>query len=81
MGKDTLVSITMRSIQECPYPYGLGKNCGFFTWALRFQNCLSYKITTLSTSKDNQKFPFKCYELTNNILFNSDWSRRQELDY
>jgi hypothetical protein len=26
---------------------GLGKNCGFFTWALRFQNCLSYKITLL----------------------------------
>ena len=27
--------------------YGLGKECGFFTWALRFQNRLSYKITTL----------------------------------
>ena len=28
--------------------YELGKNCRFFTWALRFQNRLSYKITTLS---------------------------------
>ena len=25
----------------------MGKNCGFFTWAIRFQNRLSYKITTL----------------------------------
>ena len=27
---------------------GLVKHCGFFTWALRFQNRISYKITTLS---------------------------------
>ena len=25
----------------------IGKKCGFFTWALRFQNRISYKITTL----------------------------------
>ena len=29
----------------------MGKNCGFFTWALRFQNRFSYKITTLKASK------------------------------
>ena len=27
----------------------MGKNCGFITWAFRFQNCLSYKITTLKS--------------------------------
>ena len=29
----------------------MDKNCGFFTWALRFQNHLSYKITTLQIVK------------------------------
>ena len=27
------------------------KNCRFFTWALRFQNCLSYKISTLCRNR------------------------------
>ena len=31
----------------------MGKNCGFFIWALRFQNRLSYEITTLTHSLRN----------------------------
>ena len=34
----------------------MGKNCGFFTWALRFQNRLSYKITTLTPCIANYIF-------------------------
>ena len=64
MGKDSLVSITVPSIQECPYPYGLGKNCGFFTWALRFQNRLSHKFrrnieTDLDNNSDYDEHPIR----------------------
>ena len=42
----------------------LGKNCGFFTWALRFQNRLSHKFwrnieTDLDNNSDYDEHPIR----------------------
>ena len=46
------------------------KNCGLFTWALRFQNRLSNKITTLKTVD-----PLKTMQLSD-LSSDSDYQYR-----
>ena len=56
----------------------MGKNCGIFTWALRFKNRLSYKITTLQAShyeivfRNTSGFLEVHNEYRYNVLLNTD---------